>query len=70
MNHEVLHNFECVKEYVREKLKDGTEPPWAWYQYMKLMEAVEFIISGNPPCIPSTTECIAAVKPSLTVVKP
>lgn len=27
-------------------LPRGTEPPWSWYQYMKLREATESILAG------------------------
>ena len=27
-------------------LAAGTEPPWSWYQYMKLREASESILAG------------------------
>jgi hypothetical protein len=35
-----------VLNWANEKLATGTEPPWAWYQYMKLREALEAIMSG------------------------
>ena len=35
-----------VLDWANEKLATGDEPPWAWYQYMKLRETLEAIISG------------------------
>lgn len=35
-----------VLNWTKEKLATGAEPPWAWYQYMKLREALEAILSG------------------------
>lgn len=35
-----------VKEWAQEKAQRGSEPPWAWYQYMKLVEAISAIQSG------------------------
>jgi len=32
-----------VMAWARDKLRAGEEPPWAWYQYMKLIEALEFL---------------------------
>ena len=33
--------LEQVREWAIEQLAAGTEPPWSWYQYMKLREASE-----------------------------
>jgi hypothetical protein len=35
-----------IKEWAQEKAQRGSEPPWAWYQYMKLVEAINAIQSG------------------------
>ncbi len=35
-----------VRALAQEKIASGAEPPWAWYQYMKLIEAVDAILSG------------------------
>lgn len=35
-----------VKEWAQDKAQRGSEPPWAWYQYMKLIEAINAIQSG------------------------
>jgi len=35
-----------VLDWTKEKLATGNEPPWAWFQYMKLQENLEAIISG------------------------
>lgn len=36
-----------VRQLAAEKLATGQEPPWAWYQYMKLREAVDAILAGR-----------------------
>ena len=36
----------AVKAWAQERIKGGSEPPWAWYQYMKLIETVEAILDG------------------------
>lgn len=35
-----------VLEWAKEKAHDGSEPPWAWFQYMKLIEVTEAILAG------------------------
>jgi hypothetical protein len=35
-----------VREWAQAKLDAGHEPPWAWYQYMKLREALDAILAG------------------------
>ena len=34
-----------VLDWADKKLAEGAEPPWAWYQYAKLREAVEEVIA-------------------------
>ena len=36
-----------VRQWAHDKLKAGSEPPWAWYQYMKLIEAIDAIDAGS-----------------------
>ncbi len=38
--------LERVREWAQDKLQGGSEPPWAWYQYMKLVETVTAILDG------------------------
>ena len=38
--------LERVREWAQDKLQGGSEPPWAWYQYMKLVETVAAILDG------------------------
>ncbi len=35
-----------IREWAHGKIATGQEPPWAWYQYMKLIESVDSILSG------------------------
>lgn len=39
-------DLEKVREWAMEKLTTGNEPPWSWYQLMKLREAIEAIQAG------------------------
>ncbi len=40
------HKLNDIRDWAREKAQSGEEPPWAWYQYMKLIEALDSIIQG------------------------
>lgn len=35
-----------VREWAIERLTTGNEPPWSWYQLMKLREASEALLAG------------------------
>ena len=39
-------NLERVRAWADDKLAMGEEPPWAWYQYMKLRETLDAILAG------------------------
>jgi hypothetical protein len=43
-----------VRQWAYEKIDAGSEPPWAWYQYMKLIESIDAIFQGTECTI--TTE--------------
>lgn len=38
--------LERIREWADSKIQSGSEPPWAWYQYMKLVETVEALLQG------------------------
>lgn len=38
--------LEQVRAWADEKIATGAEPPWAWYQYMKLRETLDAILTG------------------------
>jgi hypothetical protein len=40
------NELEKVREWADSKIAAGEEPPWAWYQYMKLREAADAILQG------------------------
>jgi hypothetical protein len=40
-----LH-LQRLKQWAEERIQGGTEPPWAWYNYMKLIEASNGIIES------------------------
>ncbi len=35
-----------VRQWARDKIAGGQEPPWAWFQYMKLIETADAILAG------------------------
>ena len=35
-----------IRHWADQKIQAGEEPPWAWYQYMKLREVLDAIIAG------------------------
>lgn len=35
-----------VMEWANWKISEGKEPPWSWYQFMKLRESIEAIRTG------------------------
>ena len=39
-------NLEAVRQWAQEKIQTGQEPPWAWYQLMKLTEACDAVLAG------------------------
>lgn len=52
-------NKDSLKEilaWAKDKAHIGNEPPWAWYQYMKLIDAVESILKGMDSTITPTQE--------------
>lgn len=43
-----------VRQWANTKIASGAEPPWSWYQYMKLIETIDAINAGMSST--STTE--------------
>ena len=35
-----------IREWANAKIASGQEPPWAWFQYMKLRETLDVILDG------------------------
>lgn len=38
--------LEEVRAWAKTKLASDSEPPWAWYQYMKLIETCDAILAA------------------------
>jgi hypothetical protein len=45
-------DLERVRQWADAKLATGEEPPWAWYQYMKLRETLDAILAGFDAVMP------------------
>ena len=45
-NEKAARQLNDVRQFAKDKIATGAEPPWAWYQYMKLIEASEAILAG------------------------
>lgn len=48
-----------LRKWAEGRVATGGEPPWAWYQYMKLIEAVAAIQTGRATVTPSTAGSLA-----------
>lgn len=44
---DAISSLKKSKEWAQERLDTGVEPPWSWYQLMKLVEAVDFILAAR-----------------------
>jgi len=53
-----------VLDWANDKLATGAEPPWAWYQYMKLRETLEAILAGLDTTSPQTESSPQSEAPS------
>jgi hypothetical protein len=42
----VKDELERVRDWAKSKIQGGSEPPWSWYQHMKLIEAADAILAG------------------------
>ena len=66
MTPEIKRHLTESKKYAESKIESGQEPPWAWYQYMKLIETIDTILEGSESCI--TLE--ESLKPKIQIIKP
>jgi hypothetical protein len=55
MSEPIANELMRVQEWAKEKIAQGSEPPWAWYQYMKLIETIQALMAGMN-CTISQTE--------------
>jgi hypothetical protein len=38
--------LEKMRAWAHQKIATGAEPPWSWYQYMKLRETLDAILTA------------------------
>lgn len=36
-----------IRDWAQSKIDAGQEPPWSWYQYMKLVETVNAVLAAQ-----------------------
>jgi hypothetical protein len=47
MPESIANDLTRVQKWAQEKIAQGSEPPWAWYQYMKLIETINALRAGH-----------------------
>ena len=50
-----------LRHWAEKRIATGNEPPWAWYQYMKLIETVAAIQHGRAAVTPGAAGSLAVV---------
>lgn len=45
-NEKAARNLQDVRQWAKDKIAGGQEPPWSWYQHMKLIDAIDAILGG------------------------
>ena len=45
-NEKAAHQMQDVRQWAKDKIAGGQEPPWSWYQHMKLIDAIDAILGG------------------------
>lgn len=43
----IINKLQEIRQWAQAKIDGGQEPPWAWFQYMKLIENIDVILAGN-----------------------
>ena len=39
--------LDIVRAWAKERLRSGSEPPWTYYRFMQLVEAVDELTAGS-----------------------
>lgn len=55
-------DLERMRDWAIERLTTGNEPPWSWYQLMKLREATEAILAGMAATRPMADLPVSAAR--------
>ena len=59
----MTEKLEEVREWAQAKIATGAEPPWAWYQYMKLIETLDTILKGMDSISPTASSQLSESHP-------
>jgi len=57
-----------IRDWADTKLAAGEEPPWAWFQYMKLREVIDDTLAGMGVVDESASQTETATGTKLQVV--
>jgi len=49
-----------VRDWANDRITAGDEPPWAWFQYMKLRETADAILQGMAATTTESSPQLAA----------
>ena len=63
MNKRIDKSLAMLRKWAEARVATGSEPPWAWYQYMKLIETVAAIQLGRASVMPTTAGSLAVAPP-------
>lgn len=55
--------LEFLRNWAEKRVAAGNEPPWAWYQYMKLIETLAAIQTGRAAVKPGAAGSLAVQAP-------
>lgn len=56
--------LEEIRDWAKAKVASGIEPPWAWFQYMKLIETVEAILGSQASVVTTESSPQPAQRPT------
>ena len=51
---DVNAELQKVREWAEGKIAQGSEPPWAWFQFMKLVETIRALEAGMAATVSQT----------------
>lgn len=46
-------DLQKMRDWADGKIATGAEPPWTWFQYMKLRETLDQILEGTDAVMPT-----------------
>jgi len=64
MERRVDRCLQLLRTWAEKRVATGTEPPWAWYQYMKLIETVTAIQGGRAAVVQTASGALGIPEPA------